>query len=72
VTAEEVEALRRARATLARQRTTTARRLGDCDVAPRALVEDLTKTLAAIEAVDRALVDAGQPHLDFVSTPEPR
>ena len=33
-------------------------------MAPISMAEDLTRTLLAIEAVDRALVDAGQPHVD--------
>ncbi|MGH1589044.1 hypothetical protein ACRBEV_12580 [Methylobacterium phyllosphaerae] len=65
MTADEIEELNRARAALARQRNAIARRLGGLDVAPISMAEDLTRTLLAIEAVDRALVDAGQPHVDI-------
>ena len=33
-------------------------------------IKDLTRTLLASEAVDRALVDAGQPHVDIGITPD--
>jgi hypothetical protein len=69
MTAEEIDDLNRARGALARQRNAIARRLGGLDVAPISMAEDLTRTLVAIEAVDRALVDAGQPHVDI--SPEP-
>ncbi|MDP4002349.1 hypothetical protein [Methylobacterium sp. NEAU K] len=61
---DEVEDLKRARGALARQRNAIAKRLGGLEVAPISMAEDLTRTLLAIEAVDRALVDAGQPHID--------
>ena len=65
MTADEIQDLNRARAALARQRNAIARRIGGLDVAPISMSEDLTRTLLAIEAVDRALVDAGQPHVDI-------
>ncbi|CAM2795457.1 MULTISPECIES: hypothetical protein [Methylobacterium] len=65
MTLDEVEDLKRARGALARQRNAIAKRLGGIDVAPISMAEDLTRTLLAIEAVDRALVDAGQPHVDI-------
>ena len=61
----------RTRAALARQRNAIARRLSGLDVAPISMAEDLTRTLLAIEAVDRALVDAGQPHVDIGYAPDP-
>ncbi|MCJ2013570.1 hypothetical protein [Methylobacterium sp. J-076] len=64
MTAGEVEELKRARDALARQRNAIARRLGALDLAPISMAEDLTRTLVAIEAVDRALVDAGRPYFD--------
>lgn len=60
---EEVEDLKRAREALARQRCALAKRIGALELAPISMAEDLTRTLLAIEAVDRALVDAGHPHL---------
>ena len=62
--AEEIDDLNRARAALSRQRNAIAHRLGGLDVAPISMAEDLTRTLLAIEAVDRALADAGRPHVD--------
>lgn len=62
--ADEVEDLNRARASLSRQRNALAKRLGAIELAPISMAEDLTRTLLAIEAVDRALADAGRPHVD--------
>jgi hypothetical protein len=70
MTTDEIEDLNRARAALARQRNAIARRLGGLDLAPISMAEDLTRTLLAIEALDRALVDAGQPHVDIGSGAE--
>ncbi|MEE7503061.1 hypothetical protein ACLBXO_08645 [Methylobacterium sp. C33D] len=70
MTADEIDDLNRARAALARQRNAIARRLGGLDLAPISMAEDLTRTLLAIEAVDRALVDAGQPHIDIGHRPD--
>ena len=70
MTADEIQDLNRARAALARQRNAIARRIGGLDVAPISMSEDLTRTLLAIEAVDRALVDAGQPHVDIEPGPD--
>ncbi|ACB27700.1 hypothetical protein ABID82_003753 [Methylobacterium sp. PvP062] len=70
MTADEIEDLNRARAALTRQRNAIARRLGGLDLAPISMAEDLTRTLLAIEAVDRALVDAGQPHIDIGHRPD--
>lgn len=70
MTADEIEDLNRARAALARQRNAIARRLGGLDLAPISMAEDLIRTLLAIEAVDRALVDAGQPHIDIGHRPD--
>lgn len=63
MTADEVEDLNGARAALARQRNAIAKRLLGIDLAPVSMAEDLTRILLAIEAVDRALVDAGRPHM---------
>ncbi|MCJ2063874.1 hypothetical protein MKK63_14300 [Methylobacterium sp. J-088] len=70
MTADEIQDLNRARASLARQRNAIARRIGGLDVAPISMSEDLTRTLVAIEAVDRALVEAGQPHVDIGPAPD--
>ena len=63
MTSDEIESLNRARASLARQRSALARRIGASEVAAPSAAEDLTCILLAIEAVDRALVDAGHPYM---------
>lgn len=63
---EEVEDLRRARGALARQRNYIAKRMGGIELAPVSMAEDFRKILGAIEALDRALTDAGHPHMDGV------
>ncbi|KQP31598.1 hypothetical protein ASF49_09095 [Methylobacterium sp. Leaf104] len=62
MTSEEIEQMNRARDSLARQRGALARRIGSSEVAAPSAAEDLTRILLAIEAVDRALVDAGRPY----------
>ena len=64
MTTDEVDDLNKARAALARQRNAISRRLATLDLAPISMADDLTKTLLAIEALDRALTDAGRPHVD--------
>lgn len=63
MTPTDLDDLNEARAALARQRNAIAKRIGGIDLAPVSMAEDLTRILLAIEAVDRALTDAGQPHL---------
>lgn len=62
MTPDDIETMNRARASLSRQRNALARRIGASDVAAPSAAEDLTRILLAIEAVDRALVDAGRPY----------
>ncbi|WP_336492473.1 hypothetical protein [Methylobacterium nigriterrae] len=64
MTTDEIEDLNRACSALVRQRSAVAKKLGSIDLAPVSMAEDLTRLLLAIEAVDRALTDAGHPHLD--------
>nr|WP_132253360.1 hypothetical protein [Methylobacterium segetis] len=56
--------MKRARSALVRQRDAITKRLGSIDLAPVSMAEDLTRVLTAIEAVDRALADAGSPHFE--------
>ncbi|MCJ2047114.1 hypothetical protein MKK58_21610 [Methylobacterium sp. J-078] len=63
MTSDEIETMNLARASLARQRGALARRIGASEVAAPSAAEDLTRILLAIEAVDRALVDAGRPYV---------
>ncbi|MCJ2037108.1 hypothetical protein [Methylobacterium sp. J-068] len=60
---DEIDTMNLARASLARQRNALARRIGASEVAAPSAAEDLSRILLAIEAVDRALVDAGRPHM---------
>ena len=61
---DEVEELHQARRTLVLMRRTLARDLARLDVAPIELATGLREVLATIEAVDRALADAGHPFLE--------
>lgn len=63
MSATELDDLNAARLALVRQRNAIAKRMGAIDLAPVSMAEDLTRILLAIEAVDRALVDAGQPYV---------
>jgi hypothetical protein len=61
--AAEIKDLTEARAALARQRSAIARKVAAIELAPVSMAEDLTRILLAIEAVDRALADAGKPFM---------
>lgn len=63
MSAAEIKDLTGARAALARQRNAIARKMAAIELAPVSMAEDLTRVLLAIEAVDRALADAGQPFM---------
>jgi hypothetical protein len=63
MTAEEIADLNRARASLARQRNALAKRIGSSELAAASAAEDFMRILLAIEAVDRALAEAGQPYM---------
>ncbi|KQO71369.1 hypothetical protein ASF27_10580 [Methylobacterium sp. Leaf102] len=62
MTPEDIADLNRARASLARQRSALSKRIGASELAAASAAEDLMRILLAIEAVDRALTDAGQPY----------
>ncbi|CAO4185643.1 hypothetical protein [Methylorubrum extorquens] len=63
MSATELDDLKAARLALVRQRNAIAKRMGAIALAPVSMAEDLTRILLAIEVVDRALVDAGQPYM---------
>lgn len=63
MSATELDDLNAARLALVRQRNAIAKRMAAIELAPVSMAEDFTRILLAIEAVDRALVDAGQPHI---------
>lgn len=71
MTPTEIDALSRAREQLAKSRLMLARRIagsGDLDLSD---VEVLTKVLAALEGIDRALTDAGHPYMPTGGESEP-
>jgi hypothetical protein len=76
---EEIEDLTAARESLCRRRGELARAVAGDPHAPVETIEALTTILVAIEAVDRALNEAGHPYMsdrlrveaDNHSTPQP-
>ena len=63
MTAEEVQELKRAREGLARRRGALARVIAGNELPSVESAEELAKVQSGIEAIDRALADAGQPYL---------
>lgn len=62
MTPDDIRDLSRARESLARQRSALCKRIGASELAAASAAEDLTRILLAIEAVDRALTEAGRPY----------
>ena len=67
MTPDEIADLNRARASLSRQRSAIAKRIGSSELAAASAAEDFMRILLAIEAVDRALTNAGQPYRPPIS-----
>ncbi|MFL5115799.1 MAG: hypothetical protein ACJ8DG_09190 [Microvirga sp.] len=63
MTAEEVQELKRAREGLSRRRAALARVIAGNELPSVESAEELAKVQSGIEAIDRALADAGQPYL---------
>jgi NifB/MoaA-like Fe-S oxidoreductase len=63
MTSEEIEELNRARESLTRRRGALARQIAGNELPSVESAEELAKVQAGIEAIDRALADAGQPYL---------
>jgi NifB/MoaA-like Fe-S oxidoreductase len=63
MTSDEIEELKRARESLARRRGALARVIAGNELPSVESAEELAKVQAGIEAIDRALADAGQPYL---------
>jgi len=63
MTPEDVEELKRARESLARRRGALARVIAGNELPSVESAEELAKVQGGIEAIDRALADAGQPYL---------
>ena len=59
----DITLLKRARESMVRRRSELARIIGAAPLVSVESAEELTKIQHAIEAVDRALADAGQPYL---------
>jgi ABC-type transporter Mla subunit MlaD len=72
MTNEEVQQLKQARESMARRRSDLAKIIAQAPLVSVETAEELTKIQHAIEAVDRALADAGQPYLSpgFAGAPE--
>ena len=60
---EDIALLNRARESMVRRRSELAKLIGSAPLVSVESAEELTKVQHAIEAVDRALADAGQPYL---------
>jgi hypothetical protein len=63
VSPEEVDELKSAREGLVRRRSALARQIAETALPSVESAEELAKVQTAIEAVDRALADAGQPYI---------
>jgi hypothetical protein len=67
---EDITLLNRARESMVRRRSELAKIIGAAPLVSVESAEELTKIQHAIEAVDRALADAGQPYLSQTSERE--
>jgi hypothetical protein len=63
MTAEEIQELNAARESLVKRRSEMARQVSVAPLPSVEMAEELTKILAAIEALDRALNEAGRPYM---------
>jgi hypothetical protein len=63
MTAEEIRELNAARESLVKRRSEMARQVAEAPLPSVEMAEELTKILAAIEALDRALNEAGHPYM---------
>jgi hypothetical protein len=63
MTSEEVQELTVARESLVKRRREMARQIGDSPLPSVEMAEELTRILQAIEALDRALNEAGHPYM---------
>lgn len=62
MTREDITLLNRARESMVRRRSELAKLIAAAPLVSVESAEELTKVQHAIEAVDRALADAGQPY----------
>lgn len=63
MTLEEIKEMNVARENLVKRRREVARQVGGAPLPSIEMAEELTKILLAIEAVDRALNEAGHPYM---------
>lgn len=63
MTKDEIQELNAARESLVKRRREMAQRIAAAPLPSVEMAEELTKVLAAIEALDRALNEAGQPYM---------
>ena len=63
MTSEEIQELNSARESLVKRRREMARQICDAPLPSVEMAEELTKILTAIEALDRALNEAGHPYM---------
>jgi hypothetical protein len=63
MTPEEIKELNAARESLVKRRREMARQISEAPLPSIEMAEDLTKVLIAVEALDRALNEAGHPYM---------
>ena len=63
MTADEIQELNAARESLVRRRSEMARQISVSPLPSIEMAEELTKILTALEALDRALNEAGRPYM---------
>ncbi len=63
MTSEEIKELNAARESLVKRRREMARQISEAPLPSVEMAEELTKILTAIEALDRALNEAGHPYM---------
>jgi chromosome segregation ATPase len=63
MTQEEIQELNSARESLVKRRREMARQISEAPLPSVEMAEELTKILTSIEALDRALNEAGHPYM---------
>ncbi|SCY73033.1 hypothetical protein [Microvirga guangxiensis] len=63
MTPEEIKELNSARESLVKRRREMARQISEAPLPSVEMAEELTKILTAVEALDRALNEAGHPYM---------
>jgi len=68
MTSEEIQELNAARESLVKRRREMARQIAAAPLPSVEMAEELTKILSAVEALDRALNEAGHPYMSKAIT----